>query len=141
MLLNNKFTISNGELAQIKFQEFCLKNGWECAEPLSSNLPYDFVVRNEKGKFQTIQVKQAYQKRKTKAILANVCKSGKSNSSTPYIKGDFDILAVYNKFNDAWYMIPYKQVSHIKRSISFTKKDNKWNSFQWNIRNTKPKKK
>jgi len=124
MYLNNtqnKYYVSNGCRAQIKFPTLCWDLGWECANPNLEELPYDYVVRgiDKSQTFKTVQIKQSYPYGTTKRQRCDIRKQS-SKKKTKYSDGDFDYLAAFDPSDSKWYIIPWKEVKNVKSEINLS---------------------
>ena len=126
---NNKFYVSNGCRAQIKFPLLCWDLGWECAKPNLEELPYDFVARgiDDSNFFKTVQVKQSYPYGEANKQRCDIRKSSSRGKKKKYADGDFDFLAAYNPSTKHWYIIPWKEIRHVKSEINLSCE--RWKEF------------
>ena len=124
----NGYEINNGSEAELRFPPLCFQIKTECFKPIFDGLPYDYVIRNKKKQFKTVQIKQAYYKKgnKTKTLIVDIRK-GNGNSKVCYDSGDFDLLAVYDKYQNQWWFI---QWAKIKKMRELRINHDKWNQFK-----------
>ena len=92
-----------GEWAEMRFMVRAAEHGLHVSKPWGEMQSYDFIV-GRPGRFVSVQVKS------TIAELDNgyVCTVRGGHKS--YAAGSFDFLAVYVVFEDAWYIIPAKEI-------------------------------
>ena len=92
-----------GEWAEMMFMARATELGIAVSKPWGESRSYDFVV-GWPGHFVAVQVKST-----TSGLEPGwVCKL--SSRIKPYPPGSFDFLAAYIVFEDAWYIIPEKEV-------------------------------
>jgi hypothetical protein len=92
-----------GEWAEMMFMARATELGIAVSKPWGESRSYDFVV-GWPGRFAAVQVKST-----TSGLEPGwVCKL--SSRIKPYPPGSFDFLAAYIVFEDAWYIIPEKEV-------------------------------
>jgi hypothetical protein len=97
-----------GELAEQGFAWMAGKNGIKTAKPEGETLPFDRIsVAKVKGgfKLRTVQVK-CTSAQENYIYKLKIDRSG----GRPYEPGDFDFLAVLVVPEDAWYVIPFKEL-------------------------------
>jgi hypothetical protein len=103
-----------GEWAESVFIARASEEGLAASKPWGDSRSYDCVV-GRPGKFVAIQVKCTISKlRSGVGYLCSVC-----SSNRPYPKGAFDFVAAYVILEDAWYIIPEKEIRGLK-SISLS---------------------
>lgn len=101
-----------GEWAESVFMVRAGEQGLPVSKPWGDSNSFDCVV-GRPGKFVGVQVKSTIAKLESGAgYICQTCSSHK-----PYRAGAFDFLAAYVVFEDAWYIIPAKQIRGLK-SIS-----------------------
>jgi hypothetical protein len=108
-----------GEWAETCFLGRVLALGWPISKPWGDTRSFDFVV-GWPGTFVAVQVKSTIFEL-DEGYLCGVC-SGKKR----YGPGAFDFLAAYVIQEDAWYIIPGKEVFGME-SISLNTKTNRAN--------------
>ncbi len=101
-----------GEWAESVFLARAGEEGLAASKPWGDSRSYDCVV-GRPGKFVAVQVKCTIAKLESGAgYICSVCSSHK-----PYPPGSFDFVAAYVILEDAWYIIPEKEIRGLK-SIS-----------------------
>jgi hypothetical protein len=101
-----------GEWAESMFLVRAGEEGLPASKPWGDSSSYDCVVGRPR-KFVAVQVKCTIAKLQSgEGYICSVCSSHK-----PYPPGSFDFLAAYVIREDAWYIIPEKEIRGLK-SIS-----------------------
>jgi hypothetical protein len=101
-----------GEWAEMKFMACAAEHGLPVSRPWGDSNSFDWVV-GRPGKFVAVQVKSTIAKVESgKGYICSTCSSHKA-----YGAGAFDFLAAYVAMEDAWYIIPAKEIRGLK-SIS-----------------------
>jgi PD-(D/E)XK endonuclease len=101
-----------GEWAESMFLVRAGEEGLPASKPWGDSNSFDCVV-GRPGKFVAVQVKCTIAKLESgEGYNCSVCSSHK-----PYPPGSFDFLAAYVILEDAWYIIPQKEIRGLK-SIS-----------------------
>lgn len=101
-----------GEWAEMKFMARAAEHGLPVSKPWGDSNSFDCVV-GRPGKFVAVQVKSTIAKLETgKGYICSTCSSHKA-----YRAGSFDFLAAYVAPEDAWYIVPAKEIRGLK-SIS-----------------------
>lgn len=101
-----------GEWAESVFLVRAGEEGLAASKPWGDSSSYDCVV-GRPGKFAAVQVKCTIAKLESgNGYICSVCSSHK-----PYPPGSFDFVAAYVILEDAWYIIPEKEIRGLK-SIS-----------------------
>lgn len=101
-----------GEWAESVFLVRAGEEGLAASKPWGDSRSYDCVV-GRPGKFVAVQVKCTIARLESgEGYNCSTCSSHK-----PYQKGSFDFLAAYVLPEDAWYIIPGKEIFGLK-SIS-----------------------
>ena len=100
-----------GEWAESVFMARAGEEGLAASKPWGDSRSYDCVV-GRPGKFVGVQVKSTIVAGAWRGLQCCVC-----SSHEPYPKGSFDFLAAYVILEDAWYIIPEKEIRGLK-SIS-----------------------
>jgi hypothetical protein len=104
-----------GEWAESVFMARAGEHGLPVSKPWGDSESYDCVVGSP-GRFVAVQVKCTISKlRSGKGYVCSVCSSHKS-----YRAGSFDFLAAYVVVEDAWYIIPAKEIRGLKSISLFT---------------------
>ncbi len=92
-----------GEWAEMVFMVRATEYGLPVCRPWGDSRSFDFVVGTP-GHFVAVQVKSTV----FELEQGWVCKVRSGNK--PYPPGSFDFLAAYIVFEDAWYIVPEKNV-------------------------------
>lgn len=101
-----------GEWAESVFVSRAKEEGLAVSKPSGDSQSFDCVV-GRPGKFAAVQVKSTVAKLESgKGYICSVCSSHKV-----YRAGAFDFVAAYVIPEDAWYIIPAKEIRGLK-SIS-----------------------
>jgi hypothetical protein len=101
-----------GEWAESVFIARASEEGLAASKPWGDSRSYDCVV-GRPGKFVAVQVKcTVFRNPEGEGYICSTCSSHK-----PYRPGAFDYLAAYVIPEDAWYIIPAKEIRGLK-SIS-----------------------
>ena len=101
-----------GEWAESVFIARASEEGLAASKPWGDSRSYDCVV-GRPGKFVAVQVKSTIARLESgEGYNCSVCSSHK-----PYPAGSFDFVAAYVIVEDAWYIIPEKEIRGLK-SIS-----------------------
>lgn len=101
-----------GEWAESVFLARASEEGLPASKPWGDSRSFDCVV-GRPGKFVAVQVKCTVARLESgEGYICSTCSSHK-----PYKKGAFDYLAAYVIPEDAWYIIPAKEICGL-RSIS-----------------------
>jgi len=104
-----------GEWAESVFMARAAEHGLAVSKPWGDSESYDCVVGSP-GRFVAVQVKCTISKlRSGKGYVCSVCSSHKT-----YRAGSFDFLAAYVVAEDAWYIIPAKEIRGMKSISLFT---------------------
>jgi hypothetical protein len=100
-----------GEWAESVFMARASEHGLPVSKPWGGSRSFDCVV-GRPGKFAAVQVKCTVAKLESgKGYICSVCSSHKA-----YRAGAFDFVAAYVVLEDAWYIIPAKEIRG-KKSI------------------------
>jgi hypothetical protein len=101
-----------GEWAESVFIARAGEEGLAASKPWGDSRSYDCVV-GRPGKFVAVQVKCTIARLESgEGYICSVCSSHK-----PYPPGSFDFVAAYVILEDAWYIIPEREIRGLK-SIS-----------------------
>jgi hypothetical protein len=98
-----------GEWAESVFMARASEQGLPVSKPWGDSKSYDCVVGSP-GKFVAVQVKCTISElRNGEGYVCSMCSSHKA-----YRAGAFDFAAAYVVFEDAWYIIPAKEIRGMK---------------------------
>ena len=101
-----------GEWAEMQFMARAAEHGLQVSKPWGDSNSFDCVV-GRPGRFVAVQVKSTIAKLESgKGYICSTCSSHKA-----YRAGAFDFLVAYVVPEDAWYIIPAKEIRGLK-SIS-----------------------
>lgn len=107
-----------GEWAESVFMARAGEHGLPVSKPWGDSESYDCVV-GRPGRFAAVQVKCTISElRNGQGYVCSVCSSHKA-----YRAGAFDFVAAYVVLEDAWYIIPAKEIRGLK-SISLCTQEN-----------------
>jgi hypothetical protein len=118
-----------GEWAESVFMGRASEHGLPVSKPWGDSESFDCVV-GRPGKFLAVQVKCTISElRSGQGYACSTCSSGK-----PYRAGSFDFLAAYVVFEDAWYIIPAKEIRGMQ-SISLLTQGGKYEKYReaWHL--------
>lgn len=105
-----------GMAAQMFFVTLALEYGWEPAEPVSPDAPYDVLINDKPNipGWARVQVKRVYCKAdQTKKEYPTV--SLKRNSDKRYKRSDAEYLAAVDMDTQVVYLIPWEDVYRLTR--------------------------
>lgn len=96
---------TKGEYAEAAFNVKALALEISVSTPNGENQPFDFLVTTKKGRIFKVQIKSGWK------ISVNGCYYVRARRSTgAYKPGDLDFLVVYIAPEDAWYVLPAKEI-------------------------------
>jgi hypothetical protein len=120
-----------GEWAESVFIARASECGLPVSKPWGDSNSFDCVV-GRPGKFVGVQVKCTVAKLENgKGYICSVCSSHKA-----YRRGAFDFLAAYVVLEDAWYIIPAKEIRGLKSiSLCTTGSEAKYEKYReaWDL--------
>ena len=119
-------TMDKAGQSEARFITKAFEKGWEITKPFHHAQSYDFVIRKN-GKWQTVQVKSAYEGKDRYGRYHKVVNIRRSNEkgSRPYKVGDFDLLAVI--YQERIWLIGWKEIRKIRSNIRI--EQNKYDKF------------
>lgn len=124
--------IDLGKVGEYQFAAELLKRGYVPLWPSTETVQYDLSTFNKKNKAIRIQVKATELFKES--LQLNFRKRGKRGKSTKYSPSDFDLLVLWIKALNDWYLIPMK---FLKSTIRIKPKDPhaRWAKFKnaWHL--------
>ncbi len=100
--------LDRGDLGEVAFVLKAMSLGFVVAKPYGHNHPYDFFVQGGNNLWR-VQVKTCGYVRNG-WYTAAVCHS-RNGSRTPYTEAELDFLVVYLMPEEAWYILPVREVA------------------------------
>jgi hypothetical protein len=97
----------NGDLGEVAFLHKAMKLGFMVAQPYGTMHPFDFVVQGGRNLWR-VQVKAAVHLRKG-LYAVNIYRS-EGKKLRPYTASEVDFVAVYIIPDDAWFILPVREV-------------------------------
>ena len=100
-----------GAKSELLFEVWCLENNLECAKPILTSLPYDYIVVSLFGMpYAKVQVKSLFfDKNRDKHRCDFRSNGGKLNIKNNYRKGDVDFIAVCSADN-RWLFFSWEDI-------------------------------
>lgn len=122
-----------GNYAELRFILAAYEKGFSVLRPFSDGRPYDFVLEKS-GRFIKIQVKSCSITLNERGHFPISIGRGTSNKMK-YTSKDCDVIAVYLKSLDLFYIIPIQFISTVKLNLYPLKDSSKFVEFKnnWNI--------
>lgn len=122
-----------GNYAELAFQLAAYEKGYSVLRPFSNGRPYDFVLERQ-GRFIRVQVKSCSAPLTEKGLFP----VGVSHGSTIkkyYTDEHCDVIAIYLKSLNVFYLIPIQVVTTKKINLYPLRPNYKFNEFKnnWNI--------
>ena len=124
-----------GEWAEMVFMVRATERGLPISKPWGEMRSYDFVV-GRPGHFVAVQVKSTIEDLAGRYLCT--VRGGKNRI---YRRGDFDFLAAYVIFEDAWYIIPLEEIlgkQHVSLYPNSEKGDYEEYREAWNLLGADP---
>lgn len=122
-----------GTIAEMRFSLSAFEKGFSVLRPFSDNRPYDFVLEKA-GRFIKIQVKSSSAPVNEKGHFhINTARSCTAKES--YTAEDCDVIAVYLKSLDLFYLIPIQFISTVSINLYPLRLESRWIEFKnnWHI--------
>ena len=122
-----------GDYAELRFTLSAYEKGFSILRPFSDSRPYDFVLERQ-GRFIRVQVKSCNAPLPENGCFkASIGRS--SHHKTKYTSEDCDVIAVYIKSLDIFYMIPIQFIETVTLRLYPLNTDSKFIEFKnnWNI--------
>lgn len=122
-----------GDFAELRFTLAAFEKGFSILRPFSDSRPYDFVLEKH-GRFMRVQVKSCSVPLNEKGHFKISIGRGKSSKSK-YTLIDCDIIAVYIKSLDNFYLIPIQFINTVTIHLYPLRDTSKFIEFKnnWNI--------
>ena len=95
------WSAKRGAMSEMRFMEYAWKHGYECAENKGSST-WDIAISKPRHALLRVQVKTFQKHPGTGAGLCFVLR-GRHDMKNMYIRGDYDILAIYDSDRDLWH--------------------------------------
>ena len=118
-----------GEWVELKFMAEAAERGLPACKPFGDSENFDVVV-GRPGKFVAVQVKcTVFRSKNGEGYLCSVC-----SSHNVYKPGAFDFLAGYVVPENAWYILPAKEIQGM-RSVSLMTPTSKYEGYReaWHL--------
>lgn len=93
--------------AEVLFMYECIRRGYTVALPYGDNAKYDLIV-DIKGKLRRVQVKAIHAKNTTGDCYR--LKQRGQHLKDAYTEKDIDILAIYVKDSNSWYLFKSDEI-------------------------------
>ena len=115
-------SLKNVYISEELFVHECLKRDIPISKPLFNTEPYDFICE-VRGRFISVQVKTAYEGQRG-ARIACLKNSYPGSSAKHYVseREIIDFLAIYERIDDLWYIIPREAFQNVKSAIGVSQK-------------------
>ena len=97
-----------GDVAELKFAYEAKRKGYNIAFPAGSDCPYDFIIESG-GETIRVQVKSVMSKEKERDCYKINATHG-SRRNKVYTKEHCDMLAIYVRDVDSFYLIPIEKL-------------------------------
>jgi hypothetical protein len=122
-----------GNYAELRFTLAAYEKGFSILRPFSDSRPYDFVLEKH-GRFIRVQVKSCSSPLNEKGLFPVGVSKG-SKIRTKYTTEDCDVIAVYLKSLDIFYIIPIQFISVVKINLYPLRETSKFIEFKnnWNV--------
>jgi hypothetical protein len=118
-----------GEWVELKFMAEAAERNLPACKPFGDSENFDVVV-GRTGRFVAVQVKcTVFRSKNGEGYLCSVC-----SSNNIYKAGAFDFLAGYVVPEDAWYILPAKEIEGM-RSVSLMTPTSKYEGYReaWHL--------
>jgi len=122
-----------GDYAELRFCTAAFEKGFSILRPFSDSRPYDFVLEKH-GRFLRVQVKSCNAPLADNGRFPVSVARGKS-SKKKYTSDDCDIIAIFLKSLDMFYLIPIQCIGTTKAILYPLKHGSKFIEFKnnWNL--------
>ena len=122
-----------GNYAELRFSLAAYEKGFSILRPFSDSRPYDFVLEKH-GRFIRVQVKSCSVPLNERGRFEINVSRG-STSKVKYTAKDCDVIAVYLKSLDIFYVIPIQFIQVKKINLYPLNETSKFIEFKnnWNI--------
>lgn len=110
---NNEIALSSsvlGEMSEMKFIQLAWTNGFEVADNRGQS-SWDVAISKPRRDLKKVQVKTFnFNQGLSQVTLSRTTRHSKERKL--YLRGDYDILALYDKIRDAWHFTDFVQGSY-----------------------------
>ena len=122
-----------GNYAELRFILAAYEKGYSVLRPFSDSRPYDFVLEKQ-GRFARVQVKSCSAPLTEKGRFHVGIGKGK-NSKVRYTDEHCDVIAIYLKSLDIFYLIPVQCISVVSLGLYPLRSESRFIEFKnnWNI--------
>ena len=122
-----------GNYAELRFTLAAYEKGFSILRPFSDSRPYDYVLEKQ-GRFIRVQVKSCSAPLDEKGRFPVGIARGCTNKRK-YTSDDCDVIAVYLKSLDIFYLIPIQFISTVKINLYPLREESKFIEFKnnWNV--------
>jgi len=122
-----------GDYAELRFTVAAYEKGFSILRPFSDSRPYDFVLEKQ-GRFIRVQVKSCSAPLDEKGCFPIGISKG-SRVKTKYTSEHCEVIAVFIKSLDIFYLIPIQFISVVKIRLYPLKETSRFIEFKnnWNI--------
>ncbi|MCK5711485.1 MAG: hypothetical protein KAI25_02090 [Hyphomicrobiaceae bacterium] len=122
-----------GNYAELRFCLACYEKGFSILRPFSDSRPYDFVLESG-GRFIRVQVKSCSTPLDVRGRFRVSIGRGTAHDKQ-YTSKDCDVIAVYLKSLDIFYLIPVQFIDVIKLTLYPLKETSRFFEFKnnWNL--------
>lgn len=122
-----------GDYAELRFILAAYEKGFSILRPFSDSRPYDFVLEKH-GRFIRVQVKSCSTPLTDKGHFGVGVSRG-CTSKRKYTSKDCDVIAVYLKSLDIFYLIPIQFITTVKLNLWPLRDNSKFIEFKnnWNV--------
>ena len=123
-----------GNYAELRFTLAAFEKGFSILRPFSDSRPYDFVLEKQ-GRFIRVQVKSCNAPLGEKGHFPANVSRGSGGSKTKYTPEDCEVIAVYLRSLDIFYLIPIQFIQVVKVNLYPLRETSKFIEFKsnWNI--------
>ena len=122
-----------GNYAELRFTLAAYEKGYSILRPFSDSRPYDFVLEKH-GRFIRVQVKSCSVPLNERGHFSVGTAKG-TNSKLKYTSEDCDVIAIYLKSLDIFYLIPIQFIKVKKLNFYPLRETSRFIEFKnnWNI--------
>ena len=120
-----------GNYAELRFTLAAYEKGYSILRPFSDSRPYDFVLEKH-GRFTRVQVKSCSVPLNEKGHFK--ISAGRRHQSEVYTSKDCEVIAIYLKSLDIFYLIPVQFIKvttihlyPLRETSKFIEFKNNWN--------------
>lgn len=122
-----------GNYAELRFTLAAYEKGFSILRPFSDSRPYDFVLEKQ-GRFIRVQVKSCSAPLNEKGHFPVTISKG-SATRKRYTVDDCDVIAIYLKSLDIFFLIPIQFIEVLKLNLYPLRETSKFIEFKnnWNV--------